>query len=216
MSVHSVLIVDDDVGFGRLVKRALSGMGHIVEQISNPREIMDRYDTFAPSIIFLDIFMPDFDGMAVAKWLAEKNYDGTIVFMTGHDPVFLTMARQVVGGNTEAHVATLEKPVRVSQIRELLNGPPKSPPAEEPAASESDDKRGSSRMKTLKSGTIVYQNDSCTMNCMILDLSDRGAKLRPIDVTILPETFRLMIAHSSTYSCEVVRRTRDQVAVRFV
>ncbi len=109
MTVHSILIVDDDVAFGRLVKRMLSGMGHIVEQISDPREIMDRYDKLAPDIIFLDIFMPDMDGIEVANWLIEKGFNGKLVFMTGHDPTFLAAAR-AAAMRGEAHVVTLEKP----------------------------------------------------------------------------------------------------------
>ena len=48
MAAYSILIVDDDVRFGRCAQRAMSGMGHIVEQISRSCEIFDRYDGFAP------------------------------------------------------------------------------------------------------------------------------------------------------------------------
>jgi DNA-binding response OmpR family regulator len=198
LSVHSILIVDDDVEFGRLVERVVSGMGHIVEQISRPREIMDRYDKFAPDIIFLDIFMPDMDGIEVANWLAEKRFNGKLVFMTARDPTFLSAA-YAAAERIEADIATLEKPARVNEIRALVN-----------------EQRVISRQMILKAATIVYQNDSCTMNCTILDLSENGAKLKPTDVTLLPQTFRLMVADGPSYDCEEVRRTHDQIAVRFV
>ena len=120
MSVYSIVIVDDDVAFGRLIKRVLAGMGHNVEQISNPHEIRHHYDNLTPDVIFLDIFMPEWDGIDVAKWLIEKRFNGKLVFMTGRDPTFLAAARAAVlrGG---AHVVTLEKPARVEQIRDLLN-----------------------------------------------------------------------------------------------
>ena len=76
--------------------------------------------------------------------------------------------------------------------------------------------RAAPRKKILKVGTIVFQNDSCTMPCAILDLADGGAKLKPADVTLLPEQFRLDIRHGESHNCEVVRRTLDQVAVRFI
>ncbi len=119
MSVHSILIVDDDVEFGKHVKRVLSGLGHNVEQISNPREIMDCYDKLTPDIIFLDIFMPDLDGIEVANWLIEKRFNGKLVFMTGRDPTFLAAAR-AAALRGEAHVVTLEKPARADRIRALL------------------------------------------------------------------------------------------------
>ena len=121
MSVYSILIVDDDVEFGRFVKRAISGMGHIVEDFPNPREFMRRYDKLAPDIIFLDIFMPDMNGIEVTKWLSEKRFNGKLVLMTGRDPSVLSVAQLIAEQRSEAKVATLEKPFRLHEIRELLN-----------------------------------------------------------------------------------------------
>ena len=114
-----VIVVEDDVGFGRLIKRVLSGMGHKVEHFTAPSELIDRYDEIAPNIIFLDIFMPEMDGLEVAKWLLDKGFDGKLVFMTGHDRTFLDAARAVMW-DSEADVVTLEKPARIDQIRDLL------------------------------------------------------------------------------------------------
>lgn len=121
MSIYSVMIVDDDVEFGRFVKRALSGMGHIVEDIPNPREFMQRYDSLTPDVIFLDIFMPGLSGVEVTKWLTKKCFDGKLVLMTGRDPSVMTTARQIAERGSEADVTTLEKPFRVNEVRELLN-----------------------------------------------------------------------------------------------
>ena len=120
MSAYSILIVDDDVQFGRYVKRSMSGMGHIVEQISRSREIFERYDVFAPDFIFLDIFMPDFDGIEVSNWLSEKRFNGMLELMSGFDPAYLTAARVFAQRRSSATVATLEKPARAQKIRELL------------------------------------------------------------------------------------------------
>ena len=78
------------------------------------------------------------------------------------------------------------------------------------------DHRTNARKRTLMSGTIVYQNDNCTMPCTIPDLSDEGAKLRPLDTTLLPEFFRLKITHRQFYDCEVVHRERDRIGVQFI
>lgn len=121
MSVYSVLIVDDDVEFGRFVKRAISGMGHTVEEFPSPREFMRRYDKLAPDIIFLDIFMPELSGVEVTKWLSEKHFNGKLVLMTGRDPSVMAAAQQIAERRSEANVATLEKPFRVKEIRALLN-----------------------------------------------------------------------------------------------
>ncbi len=120
MTAQSILIVDDDVQFGRLVKRIVSRMGHTAEQISRPRDIIDRYDTIAPDTIFVDIFMLDFDGIDVANWLSKRKFNGKIVFMTGRDSSYLERARKVMEDGGDANVATLEKPFRVNEVRDLL------------------------------------------------------------------------------------------------
>ncbi|MDH3700047.1 MAG: response regulator [Alphaproteobacteria bacterium] len=199
MVVKSILVVDDDVQFGRLIKRVFTAMGHRVEQISNPREIINRYNKFTPEVIFLDIFMPDLDGIEVANWLSKKGFNGKLVFMTGHDPTFLAAARTSIEPRIEATVATLEKPARVEDIRALL-----------------DERRVTPRKKTLKAATILHQNDNAMMKCIILDISDNGARLKPADPTVLPQNFRLMIAKGPSYDCEVIRRENDQIAVRFL
>ena len=199
MAIKSILVVDDDVQFGRFLKRVFTEMGHRVEQISNPREIIDRYNKFAPEFIFLDIFMPDLDGIEVANWLSKKDFRGKLVFMTAHDPTFLTAARTSIAARIEATVATLEKPARVEEIRELL-----------------DERRGTPRKKALKAATILHDNDSEMMRCMILDISENGARLKPTDAAVLPQTFRLMISKGPSYDCEVIRREDDLLAVRFV
>jgi len=219
MTTFSILIVDDDVQFGRLVNRVVSNMGHTVEQISSSREIMQRYAEFAPDVIFLDIFMPDLDGLEIAKWLSEQNFSGKLIFMTGHDPAFLTAAKGVVEDRITASIVTLEKPARIEEIRAVLEGPQSSasiPIPEDQSIVTLDERRNHTRMKTLKAATIIYQFESCTMKCIILDISETGARLKPAEPVHLPGTFRLVIDHGASFNCKVVRRMDDQMGVRFV
>ena len=92
VSPLSILVVDDNVHFGRVLTRICSGMGHSVAHVANPWEILGLYDQQVPDVIFLDIFMPDFNGMEVARWLIDKGFDGKLVFMTGYHPNFLSAA----------------------------------------------------------------------------------------------------------------------------
>lgn len=132
MTEHRVLVVDDDAAFGKLLRRVVTGAGHEVETVTNPSDIVERYDAFCPDIIFLDLFMPDMDGFEVASWLSERGFDGKLVFVSGHDARFATMARRLAEARGEAEVVTLAKPIRVNQIREVLDGG-------EPPFSETDE-----------------------------------------------------------------------------
>jgi len=77
------------------------------------------------------------------------------------------------------------------------------------------ERRGASRAKTLKTATIVYDKDRCTMTCMILEISPAGAKLRPQDAVWVPESFDLRLPDGTRRHCDVVRKSRTDIAVRF-
>lgn len=142
MVEHRVLVVDDDVAFGRLLRRVVTGAGHEVEAVSNPSDILRRYDAFKPDIIFLDLFMPEMDGFEVANWLSERGFDGKLVFVSGHDPRFSAMAQRLAEARGSADVITLGKPIRVNQIREVLDG------GKEAFGDSADDKPFINRLQT--------------------------------------------------------------------
>ena len=77
------------------------------------------------------------------------------------------------------------------------------------------ERRGAARAKTLKTATIVYDHGRCTMTCTVLEISPSGAKLRPQDAIWVPESFDLRLPDGSTRHCDVVRKVRTDLAVRF-
>ena len=66
------------------------------------------------------------------------------------------------------------------------------------------------------SGKIVYNNNSCVMNCVVLNMSDGGAKLRPADIVHCPGEFALRMPGQRARDCEVVWRKQDVIGVRFM
>lgn len=78
------------------------------------------------------------------------------------------------------------------------------------------DRRRLPREKILKSGIVIYGRDRRTMDCMLVNYSEDGAKIRPLDALALPQHFELHLGRSAVYFCEFLRRTGCDVAVRFV
>ena len=120
MSRLSILVVDDDIQFGRLVARVCSNAGHDVVTICNPADIFELYDQHQPDVIFLDIFMPNFDGIEVARWLIGRQFKGKLILMTGHHPHFLNAARVSLEQQIGTNIATLPKPARIEQVLEVI------------------------------------------------------------------------------------------------
>ena len=83
-------------------------------------------------------------------------------------------------------------------------------------SSTAQERRTASRAKTLKTGTIAYDRGRCTMTCTILEYSEKGAKLRPQDAFWVPESFDLHLPNGTRRHCDVVRKDRTDIAVRYV
>ena len=78
------------------------------------------------------------------------------------------------------------------------------------------DRRNDERIKAYKKAVILYYNNACQMNCTILDYSKNGARLKTVDPLLLPSRFDLRFAADLTVKCDVVRRSGNEIGVRFV
>jgi DNA-binding response OmpR family regulator len=107
----------------------------------------------------------------------------------------------------EPHEVALKEPQEETH-REPQQGPQ--------PATRVPERRDSARRNVLRSGQIVYQSGNCVMDCVILNLSDKGAALQPEDALRCPDAFTLMIRDGKTHLCEVCWRYRTKLGVGFV
>jgi hypothetical protein len=79
-----------------------------------------------------------------------------------------------------------------------------------------EDKRSSLRRRVLKGGIIAYNDRHVTVSCTVRDISDTGARLRLTGSVNAPDTFELIIdLDGFEANCEVVRRSGNEIGVRF-
>ena len=78
------------------------------------------------------------------------------------------------------------------------------------------DRRVDPRKRTLQKGQLFYLDSGAAVECVVLDVSDSGARLRPIDVLSCPARFRLRMPDESSRQCEVAWRDGQDIGVRFV
>lgn len=81
---------------------------------------------------------------------------------------------------------------------------------------ERDERRQHQRAKIMRRGKITYGDASDAMRCFIIDISQTGARLRPADTSLLPDTFELHIEHDLSIQCEVVYRGEDELGITFL
>ena len=84
----SILVVDDEADIRELLQEILSEEGYDVEVAANATEARAARAAQAPDLVFLDIWMPDTDGITLLReWSAIDGYDCPVVMMSGHGTV---------------------------------------------------------------------------------------------------------------------------------
>jgi PilZ domain len=78
------------------------------------------------------------------------------------------------------------------------------------------ERRALDRRKMLGSGVLSFAGGNCTMDCVVLDLSEGGARLRPADMLACPDDFLLATKEGGRIACQIVWRRNDLVGVRFI
>jgi len=75
----TILVVDDDLQLRRFLRTTLSGHGHAVAEAGSVAEALDAIARIQPSVILLDLGLPDGDGLTVLRKLAPDNRPPVIV-----------------------------------------------------------------------------------------------------------------------------------------
>src|SRR3982074_468233 len=72
---RTVLLVEDELTFRRVIARNLSGRGLLVHEVGTAREAVDASTTDRPDLMLLDINLPDRSGWDVLRELRRLGID---------------------------------------------------------------------------------------------------------------------------------------------
>jgi two-component system nitrogen regulation response regulator NtrX len=84
----TVLIIDDDAGVRKVLRRILSGAGYEVKEASDAFQGLDELDANPPDAALLDIKMPGMDGLSLLENLSQRGLEIPVVILTGHGDEF--------------------------------------------------------------------------------------------------------------------------------
>jgi signal transduction histidine kinase/HPt (histidine-containing phosphotransfer) domain-containing protein len=119
-----MLVVDDNAINLKVAVRILQQMGYQPEVASNGREALDLLDRQPLDFIFMDVMMPEMDGLEATRLLRKrqmiggfKNYQTRIIVVA--------MTAHAMQGDREKCIASgmddyLAKPVRPKDIRDMI------------------------------------------------------------------------------------------------
>lgn len=116
-----LLLVDDEIEFGEIIERIASKLDYDVCKTTRPSEFQQKYDEFQPTHIFLDMIMPEMDGIELLDWLAQRGCTAKIIVISGYNAHYANSAKATAEGTGLDVVATLSKPFSVSAVRSILS-----------------------------------------------------------------------------------------------
>jgi EAL domain-containing protein (putative c-di-GMP-specific phosphodiesterase class I)/CheY-like chemotaxis protein len=114
-----ILVIDDDPDFGDMIVAAATAMKMLCTATTNARDFFAALNS-EPSIIVLDLLMPEMDGIELLRKMAEEGCRARIILMSGVGLQIIEAAERlaeslglVIGGH-------LQKPFALSELERLL------------------------------------------------------------------------------------------------
>jgi two-component system response regulator AtoC len=112
---NSVLVVDDKITVRRLLHDVATKEGYEVYTAENGRQAVEIAKEKKPSVIIMDIRMPELDGLEAFKLIHEDSPEIPVILMTAFGTVDIALQAMKMGA-----FDYLMKPSNVSELRLML------------------------------------------------------------------------------------------------
>jgi len=93
----TVLIVDDNAGVRRLLRRAVAEVATGIWECADGEAAVSAYGDHRPSIVVMDIRMPRLDGLAATRQIVRAHPGARVVIVTDYDDDALRHAAREAG-----------------------------------------------------------------------------------------------------------------------
>ena len=115
---HRILVVDDEKHITDLVAMAVRLKGATVEVAHSGNQALRGVQTFRPHLVVLDVMLPDMDGFAVLKRIAEdrRTMDVPVLFLTARGTLDDRLRGLALGGDDY-----MTKPFSVEEMLLRIN-----------------------------------------------------------------------------------------------
>ena len=116
---RKVLVIDDEEALCVLLRRMISKLGYNVTT-SNQAKSVHLDEMTDSDIIFIDMIMPEMDGIHVLQSLSNLQIKAEIILMSGADNEILTKAESFAKRHDLPLIGVLNKPFRESDVCAIL------------------------------------------------------------------------------------------------
>src|SRR3954454_9164105 len=94
-----VLVVEDDGDLRRILRRGLEEEGFDVMQARTGADAVSLAESEGPSLLVVDIGLPDADGRGVAQAVSSRGVESPVLFLTARDQMVDRLAGFSAGGD---------------------------------------------------------------------------------------------------------------------
>lgn len=122
MNANRLLIIDDELALAKVVAKGGKLSGYETAFTDDPDEFIRLLEDWKPSVVVIDLQMPQKDGIELLRGMAEKRCAAKIIVCSGIDARTLDTAKRLGTELGLSMAGILSKPVRLAELNETLAG----------------------------------------------------------------------------------------------
>jgi DNA-binding NtrC family response regulator len=116
----ALLIVQEDQEFASAIAKIARRCGYEPRIILDSREFSRAYREALPAVIFMELFMPERDGMEMISWLIEEKSSSRVIMTAKQTPELAFPAVLLAKAAKLFTVTVLARPVSVEKIQAAI------------------------------------------------------------------------------------------------
>jgi len=120
MSTKHILAIDDDQPILQLLRSVGEACGVSVTATSDPEKFLSELKDNPPDLLFLDLVMPQFDGIEVLRTLAADGVEAKIILISGAENDLLERAQALAIAWGLNVIGAVAKPLDALNIRDRV------------------------------------------------------------------------------------------------
>ena len=115
-----LLLIDDEPALAEFLANAAKACGFDPIVTARDEQFRDEFIAIQPEMVALDLGMPGMDGVELTRFLADQDYRGPVLIVSGFDRRVLESAFRLGEALGLKMVGPVEKPVRFEVLEQLL------------------------------------------------------------------------------------------------